>query len=423
MAQNEGNVAGLEIEKVRKVVKSAFDYDKVFYGFLEKRPVEKVSNREMRVPIRLRPGGKFKQYNPDGGAFGRGSGAVFEKMLMGVIHFAEVVEWTALSDYATDDERKAVLSNFKDNLATALEEMRRNIDSMCMTDGTGVLGTTSAVSAGGGTGGGDRLTFAADGYRARLLRFGIDLNVFNAALSTNRTAGAEREIVFYDPSNNIVDLKAPTIPGLTAGDKVVVSGVTTTPPVSVYGVPYYHSNASTGTLLGLNRATTPEIRSNRVAAGGPLALPHARLAANKVGDRVGKGEGRKATWWTHPAQLAAYEELGQLVTMINGMPKGGKLDMYYGDSDEDYRMAGLPMKTSYSWDRTRMDLITNSWFRAEMKPIDFYKVQGRYIFEGRGVDGSVATYNQIIPTIGFNLAVDNPAETAYVDTLTIPSGY
>lgn len=423
MAQNEANVAGVQLEKVRKLVKAAFDTDFTFYGFLEKREVERVSNREARIPIKLRPGGKFKQYNPDGGQFGRGSGPQFDKMLISIIHFAEVVEWTALSDWATDDERKAVLSNFKDNLASALEEMRRNIDSMCMTDGTGVLGTTSAVSAGGGTGGGDRLTFAADGFRARLIRFGIDLNVYNAALSTNRTSGAERAVVFYDPSNNIVDLAAPTIAGLTAGDKVVVSGVTSTPPVSVNGVPYYHNNASTGTLLGLNRATNPEIRANRVAAGGPLALPFARLAANKVGERAGKAKKAKGTWWTHPAQLAAYEELGMSVTVINGMPKGGKLDMYYGGDDDDYRIAGLPVKTSYSWDRTRMDLITDGWFRAEMKSLDFYRVQGRYIFEGRGTDGSVATYNQLIPTLSFNLGLDNPGIAAYIDTLSIPSGY
>lgn len=423
MPQSETNVAGLQLEKVRKLVKAAFDTDYTFYGWLEKREVEKVSNREARIPIKLRPGGKFKMFNPDGGAFGRGGGSQFDKMNIPILHFAEVVEWTALSDWATDDERKAVLSNFKDNLATALEEMRRNIDSMCMTDGTGVLGTTSAVSAGGGTGGGDRLTFAADGFRARLIRFGIDLNLFDTTLATNRTAGQERAVVFYDPANNLVDLAAPTIAGITSGDKVVVSGATSTPPVSVYGVPYYHTNSSTGTLLGLSRVTNPEIRSNRVAAGGPLALPFARLAANKVGDRAGKDKKAKGTWWTHPAQIASYEELGINVTVLNQMPGGRKLDLYYGDDDADYRIAGLPVKTSYSWDRSRLDLVTNDWFKAEMKAIDFYKVQGRYIFEGRGADGSVATFNQLIPCLSFNLGTDNPGISAYIDTLTIPSGY
>ena len=59
----------------------------------------------------------------------------------------------------------------------------------------------------------------------------------------------------------------------------------------LYGVPYHHSNASTGTWLGFSRSTTPEIRANRVNAGGQaLTLPLPRLAMNKIGNRTGNGE-------------------------------------------------------------------------------------------------------------------------------------
>lgn len=419
-AQGEAAVSALEIEKVRPVVKSAFDQDYLFYGFLKKKKPEVISSRDMRIPLRLRAGGKFRHYNPDGGNLGRGSAASYDKGVIGVQHLLQAFEWTDLSEWSTDDQRKAVLNTFKDNLALALEELQRNVDSICMTDGTGVLGTITTYSVGTGVGGADVLTMATDGFRIHLVRPDQDINIYNAALSTNRTAGAERTITLVDPGTNTIQV-LPSLATGVATDKVVISGVSATPPVSVLGVPYHHSNASTGTWLGLNRANVPEIRANRVAAGGVLALPHARLAINKVGDRLGKGALKKRlTAWTHPAQTQAYEELAQLATSLQQMPAGKSIDMYYGDN---MQLAGAPVKTSFSWDRTRIDFIGDAWGRAEMKSADFYKKNGKYIFEGRGSDGGVAAYSMAYPCVSFNVYIDNPAEGTYIDTLSIPAGY
>ena len=190
-----------------------------------------------------------------------------------------------------------------------MNEFRRNIDSLCMTDGTGVLGTVSAVNTGAGK---DTLTLATDGYGARLMRFGQMLSVYNAGLTTRRvhTGGAslngEAPIDLYDAPNKQVRLNGTT--GATIpGDKVVVSGLTATPPVSLLGVPYHHSNASTGFWLSMDRSSTPEIRANRVNASGALALPFPRLAINKIGDRVGMDNMMKVVAWMHPCQQQAYE--------------------------------------------------------------------------------------------------------------------
>lgn len=421
MPQNEAAVNALEIEKVRPIVKSAFDTDPgLFYASLKKKKPEVISNRDMRVPLKLKNGGKFRHYNPDGGNYGRGSGAVFDKGVIGVQHLLEAVEWTDLSDMATDDKRKAVLSSFKDALATALDELQRNVDSLCMTDGTGTLGVVGVYSVGTGTNGGDRLTLNVDGFRSHLIRDDMDLNVYNAALTVNRTAGAERTVNFTDIGSHIIDIY-PTLATGIAGDKLVVSGLVAAPPVSVLGVPYHHSSASTGTWLGINRALVPQVRANRVAAGGPLAIPFARLAMNKVGDRMG-GTHRKAryTAWTHPAQAAAYEEMATLVTSIQGMPAGKSIDLYYGDN---MQLAGAPLKLHFSWDRTRIDFIGDGFGRAEMRPADFIKKNGNYIFEGRGADGGLAAYNLLYPAISFNLFHENPADAVYIDTLDIPAGY
>lgn len=417
--QVESQVAGLELERVRDKVEALFDRDGVFIAEIDKKPVEVVSNRDMRGPLELRPGGRAGQFDPNGGGLGRGSGITYDKFLINTTHQKFAVEWSALSQWSTDNKRKAVLDSFRDGLAKGVKEFRRYLDSLSMTDGTGVLGTVSTYAVGTGLGGGDKLTLASDGFGARLVRFGQMLNVYNAALTTNRTAGSEREVVFHDLANKIIDI-SPSVAAGIATDKLVISGVTATPPVSLLGVPYHHSNASTGTWLGFDRALTPEIRANRVNAAGALALPFARLAINKIGDRVGIDHGFKCKAWMHPCQAQAYEELGMLVSQIHKQPKPEGLDLYFSDN---MQMAGAPVKKSYSWDKTRIDFITDVWGKAEMKKVDFFEAEGRKIFEIRDAQGGVVAAFVYYLTTSFNLFVTNPAACSYIDGLTVPSGY
>jgi len=123
----------------------------------------------------------------------------------------------------------------------------------------------------------------------------------------------------------------------------------------------------------------------------------------------------------HPCQKQAYEELGQLVTMINKAPKEEGLNLYFNDN---MQIAGCPIKCSYSWDKTRIDLIISDlWGRAEMKSAGFYEVDGRKIFEMRGPSGGVATSQVFYLVVSFNLFVKNPAACSYIDGLTVPVGY
>lgn len=419
MAQVEADVIALELEKVRPRVPTLFDRDDKFYGFISKKPVEVISNRDMRIPLELRPGGKSGHFEPEGGDLGRGDASRYDKAVVNSVYLKYALEWTLKSQWATDDSRKAVLNNFKDMMAKAMNEFRRFLDAMCMTDGTGVLATVGTYSVGTGTAGGDRLTLDSDGFGAKLLRFGQPVNIYAANLLTNRTVGAERTINFIDYENKIVDI-VPSVATGIATDKVVVSGVSATPPVSLLGVPYHHNNASTGSWLGFTRSTTPEIRANRVNAGGTLALPFPRRAINKLGDRVGIDERMQLTAWMHPCQAQAYEELGQMVSLIQKQAREEGLDLYFG---ENMQMAGAPVKKSFAWDKKRIDFITDVWGRAQIKDVDFHEVGGKKIFEVRGTSGGVVTSMLMYLVCGFNLFVDNPAKCSYIDNLTVPTGY
>lgn len=421
--QTEAQVLATELERVDPHVATWFDRDDKFYSQIDKGSPEIMSGRDMKVVCELRPGGDFGQYNSEGGDMGTGTGPQYDKAVINTVDLKIAFQWTARSEWVTDDKRKAVISNFRDMLAKGMAEFRRGIDSLCMQDGTGILATVTSVTT-NTPAGFDTLTLTTDGFRARLLRYGLKINVWSANLLTNRTAAAPLAINFYDIVNSQVQI--PTGSGVLATDLLGINGTTTTPPTSINGVKYHNSNSSVGVWQGYNRANTPEVRAIRVQAAGGLSLPFPRLAINSIGNRVGEESMKQMDVWTHPAQVQAYEQLGQQVSIINKTAKDEGLDLYFGNRlGAGMRMGGSPVKTSYSWDRTRIDFMDlSNWGRAEMKSCGFYKDKnGRYVFELRGASGGVGAAWLFYIVVSFNLYVKNPAALAYIDTLTIPSGY
>lgn len=416
MAVIESQVAATELERVLPKVRVVFERDDKFYANVKKRDVEKISNRQMRVPLELRPGGSFQYFNADGGDLGRGGGPTWDKAVLSSVFMSENIEYTKLAQWATDDARKAVINSVRRLTATALDELRRQLDAQMMQAGNGVIGTVTTDTPAGGE---NVITCTTDGFGVRLMRFGQPVQVYDSTLATLRGSG---EITFWDVENKTININ-PQIAGVVATDVIVTSGISSPSSLpALFGVPYHHSNASTGTWLGFSRSTTPEIRSNRVnAASSSLTLPLPRLAINKIGNRVGIDNNFTPSAWMHPAQKQAYEEIGQLVSIIQKAPKEEGLNLYFGDN---MQLAGAPVKTSYNWDKTRIDFVVDDvWGRAEILPIGFYTTDGRKIFEIRGASGGVTTADIFYMVCGFQTFVSNPAATAYIDALLVPAGY
>lgn len=409
-------VLATELEVVDPKLPLLYDKDDTWFSFVDKRPAEIVNEREMRVPLDIRPGGKFGQFSSAGGDLGRGAGSTYEKGVLTPIDFKYAKEWQLKTDWVTDNRRKAVVQAIRKEVASAMAEYRRASDGMALQGGDGVLATVSSVSTSGGV---DTVTMDSE-YGVRLLRFGQDVNVYDSTLATHRTSASEREITFLDVANKQIKFAAVT--GITAGDKIVVSGVSGASPTSIYGLLYHASDASSGTWMGLDRATYPEVRANRVnAASGALALPHARLAMNKIGDRLGVDTSINVVAWLHPCQVQAYEELGQLVSIINKDSGNKGLDLYFNDN---MRLAGAPIKKHFSWSKKRIDFVDkNIWGRSEMKAAGFLTIDGTKVFEVRGPSGGVAASLLTYIVSSWNMYANKPPAIAYVDALAIPSGY
>jgi hypothetical protein len=372
----------------------------------------------MRIPLEIRPGGLAGYFDTAGGDLGRGEGPTFEKGIISTVNFKYAVEWHKKTQWSTDDARKSVVDSVKHLLATSMKEFRRFVDCQLQTSGDGVLGTIAVV---GGAGPYVLTMSATDGFGTRLLRIGHKVNIYSTNLATDRTVGDERVITMIDHEARTVNLAGGAIAGITAGDKVVTSGLSGANPVGIYGIGYHHNSASTGTWLGLDRAQYPEVRANRIAANGALALQHARRALNKIGERLGMETGINCQAWMHPCQVQAYEEMGQMVSVINKTPNPKeKMDMYF----EVQQIAGVMIKKHFNWNKTRIDFVVNEvWGRAEMHPAGFYEEEGRRLFEVRGPSGGVAAATLFYLVASFNTFVNQPPGLSYVSDLDIPVGY
>lgn len=416
MALSETRVVATEIEKIRKALPVLYEREDTFFSMIEKKNVEEVSKRDMRIPMELRPGGFFGHYDPDGGSLGRGDGPTYDKAVINVVHLRYGCEYTRLAEWSTDTSRKAVVQTVRKLTASAMVELRRALDCLYHTGGNGVLATISDVSGGGPY----DLTCDDDNFGVKLLRFGQKVDVYDSTLNTKRTA-TSRTITALDIEAKTLTISGGAIAGIGATDLLVVEGLTA-PPVSLYGIPYHANDSSSGTWLGYNRSSTPEVRANSVdAQNAALALTQPRLASNKVGNRLGKDAMKKLKAFMHPCQKAQYEDLAQQISIIQKQAKQEGLDLYFGDS---MQMAGHSVETDYKWDKTRIDFQdTSNWGRPNLKEIDFYDVGGKKLFEDRDTDGSVKTSVMFYLVVSTNAFVDNPAEFTYIKNLAVLDGY
>jgi len=414
-AANESEVVALELERVIPHYRTLFDRDQRFWGTVKKKNVEKVSNRQMRVPLEINPGGSFQYFNPDGGDLGRGSAQQYDKAVLQPVFMSQNIEYTKLAQWATDSDRKSIVNAVREYSAKAFDELGRQLDANIMGSGNGVLATVTSVST---TAGVDTYTCTTDGFGARLVRDQQMIQLYDTTLATLRGSS---QVTQVDVINKTISV-TPAIAGATGTDKVVVYGISAPSSLpALFGVAYHDSNASTGTWLGFNRANTPQIRATGInASSASFTLPLARLAINQIGNRIGIDHDFEPSAWMHPAQKQAYEQIGQVVSVIHKEAKEEGLNMYF----DKMQMAGATVRESYNWDNTRIDFINESiWGRGEILPLGFYTTDGRKTFELRGPSGGILTADIFYLVIGTQTFVNNPAAISYIYNLAVPSGY
>jgi len=207
---------------------------------------------------------------------------------------------------------------------------------------------------------------------------------------------------------------------------IVHDGLTGASPVSLFGILYHQTNATTGTWLNLNRATYPvELATPNVNASNSAITPGSvRLAINKVRKALGSNQVSKLVAYTALEQEHQWEQLGVTISQIIKEGAGGRasdLDLLFTG---EKTMAGVPIKSSINANQSRVDFLDLShWGRAVMQDIDFYDVGGQTVFPIYGTSGGLASAYIFYFITGFQVWNDSPRSGSYISNLAIPSGY
>src|SRR5438445_11280275 len=138
--QNTQTIA-LQLEKVRDKVPLLYERDDVLLSMIQQRgDVEKVSSRNMRIPLQVNPGGKAGSYNADGGDLGRGSGSVYDVAQISPIFFRFAVAISKLVEYSTNAREKAIEHAAKRAVPNGMHEFGAVLDQALQRARTRDLG-------------------------------------------------------------------------------------------------------------------------------------------------------------------------------------------------------------------------------------------------------------------------------------------
>ncbi len=412
MALQNAQVVALQLEKVRPKLPVLYERDDTFFSLIQKREVDRVSTRTARIPLQVQPGGSFGYASFDGGDLGRGSGTAYDFAQITPVGIRMAVEITKLVEYATDASDKAIENAAKRNVADAMKQFRHDLDASLQTAGNGVFATVSGVA-------GSVINLNDAPFGARLLRENMNVQVYDATITTNRgecTIAAVNKGLGAAQSITVDAVPAGTI----ATDVLVVDGVSGASPTFIYGIPYHHNTSTSGTWMGISRANPYAVANGVNANSAALTLPPIRLAFNQIRQSLGLDSLGSLVWHGHPAQVAAYEELGFVISEIEKGGANQDLDLLF----KNKTMGGVKIKENIHADTTRLDLVNlETWGRVEWLPIDFYEIGGSTVFPVYGASGGLAASYLFYLVTGVQFFVDNPRAISSVTNLALPSGY
>lgn len=412
MALQNSQVVALQLEKVRPKLPLLYERDDTFFSLIQKRDVERVSTRTARIPLQVQPGGNFGAASFDGGDLGRGSGTNYDFAQITPVGIRFAVEITKLVEYATDASDKAIENAAKRNVADAMKQFRRDLDAALQTAGNGVYGTVSSVA-------GSVINLTNTPFGARLLHVNQNVQVYDTTLTTNR--GEFTITAVSNMLGGVQSVTASAVPaGTTATDVLVVDGVSGAQPTFIYGIPYHHNTSTSGTWMGISRAQNYAVANGVNANNAAMTLPPIRLAFNQIRQAVGVDNLGSLLWHAHPAQVAAYEELGLVVNEIETGGVNGDLDLLF----KNKQIGGVKIKENIHADTTRMDLVNlETWGRVEWLPIDYYEVGGTTVFPVYGASGGIAASYLFYLVTGVQFFIDNPRAVGGITGLALPAGY
>lgn len=400
----------VQLEALQETIPLAVEKSDTFYAKIgEANNARKVSTKSFRIDneTALVPGGSMVNIDSASVALPAGGSSEFSGMTVTPRSFCVPLEWTKQAEMMTGSD-VAIINVVAHQTGRATDRMRQLMDMLLQTDGTGKLATITNVSAADGAGN-YTLTLAATPFGGNLLVKNQPVLCHNVATSrgsmtvlsvTKGLGGTHTAYVSLDGSFT----GTPQI-----NDIIRLDGVADTTPVSLFGIPYFHQTAATGTTLGVDRSVAANnwILATGCDAGGaqvtqPLMEVPIELIRQELGD-----EGLKSlVLHTAPAQIQAFKQMGYVMQthpLADGKANG--FDPFYKGA---LSVAGYPLLNNLHAAKDRIDYVNlAAWKKVKWGGGTFwYTADGVKVFPIYGSNGS--------PTAGMRSFLINCVQT-YVD--------
>jgi hypothetical protein len=242
-AQNNAQTVALQLEKVRDKLPLLYERDDMLLQMIQQRgDVERVSSRNMRLPLQIKPGGKPGYANMDGGDLGRGGGTLYDFAQVTPTFVKFATEITKLVEYATNAPEKAIENAAKREVKNAMAQFRTFLDQCLNASASGVFGTVSSIN-----GNVVRLTKPPG---AILFFPGETVQFYDSTLANLRGSANVVEVDRFggqiDTTSTLPQISVDAMPnGVIATDVIIPDGLLSINPSSIFPLKYFQSNAGT----------------------------------------------------------------------------------------------------------------------------------------------------------------------------------
>lgn len=341
--------------------------------------VKPVSNRPFRLPTMPVQGGKFRTGNLlDGADMGRGSAPVEVPGTGTCVTYIEAFEYTAMSEYATDSDEKAI-ENYADlTHRYAAKTFGGYMDALMQTNSSNQLDTIVTVS-----------TSSCTVNNANLFQNNQDIDIWTGV---SGTFIASVTILTANAVNSTLTFTAPLPGTVLAGQGLFVSGSTAQPGTGLNGLRTFAVSTDTGQWMNVPRSSYPGMYTEEsLPVNGALTPAIVREIQSLIELAKGLEEDDSPRLGHCNVDVRnAWENNALLVQRIDF--KGGDRSENMLSKRSPDAIGGYEMLVNPRAVPGILDIVPiKNWARVETKPMDFYSVAGQTLFPVYGASGGLTS--------------------------------
>lgn len=377
--------------------------------------IKAISNRPARIPFEALAGGKFRSVNFDGGDLQNGSGPTETFGTLSCTSFLQASEYTALAEWSTDSDEKAIKNYVSLTQQRAAETFAGYMDATFQGDGSNTLDTVVSTTTGG-------LVV----NNANLFQDNQDLDCYSA-LTGSAGFIATVTVDSVDIANNTIWLTSAVPAGVTTGTKLLVSGSAGVANSGLFGLRYYQVGGNAGSYMNVQRSAFPgKFSTPTIAVNGSLTPAIVRALQSQIELAIGIDKADAADLVAHcnVDMRAAWENNSILVqrVIMNEVKGDESVDMLKKTAPT--QMAGREVLVNERAVPGLIDFLgLKHWFRLETKALDYYEVGGQTIFPAYGLSGGLEASMIFYLVTMVQSGNGQPRVGAYLSNITIPKNY